>query len=205
MMRSLRNSRIFRKRYEQNPSVGELLQMFSRQTPHQYLAFMNFPGADTQQFAPGFTLIEVVIVMAIIAILALMTIPMFYAKIPRTQVEESLPLADIAKNAVAAYYQKKKALPADNATADLPEANKLVGNYVTAVTVKDGAVTMTFGNNSNAKITGKRLTWRPAIVIDTPITPVSWVCAGKKVPDKMEAGGVNVTDVPLDTMPVSCR
>ena len=143
--------------------------------------------------------------MAIIAVLALMTIPMFFARIPRAQVEESLPLADIAKRGVAAYYAQTGALPANNEAAGLPSANKIIGNYVSAVTVADGAVNMTFGNNSNGKVNGKRLTWRPAIVKDTRVVPVAWICAGKKVPDGMEVGGANVTDVPLDSLPVACR
>lgn len=143
--------------------------------------------------------------MAIIAILALMTIPMFFARIPRAQVEESLPLADVAKRGVAAYYAQSGALPANNEAAGLPEAKKIIGNYVTAVTVTDGAVTMSFGNDSNSKINGKRLTWRPAIVKDTRVVPVAWVCAGRKVPEGMDVGGVNVTDVPPDSLPVNCR
>ncbi len=148
--------------------------------------------------------------MAIIAILALMTIPMFFAKIPREQVEESLPLAKIAKDKVAEYYSNSKTgvLPANKEAAGLPEANKLVSKYVTAVTVADGAVTMTFGNESNGKINGKRLTWRPAIAKDTPLAlkwPLDWFCASKKVPDTMNVGGVNVTDVPRDVLPVECR
>ena len=155
--------------------------------------------------ATGFTLIEVVIVMAIIAILALFTVPVFLARIPRAQVEESMPLAEIAKRAVAAYYAQSGALPANNDAAGLPEAKKIIGNYVTAVAVTDGAINMTFGNNSNAKINGKRVTWRPAIVKDARVVPVAWICAGRKVPDGMDVGGVNVTDVPLDSLPVDCR
>jgi type IV pilus assembly protein PilA len=155
--------------------------------------------------AQGFTLLEIVVVVAIVAVLALMTIPMFYARIPRAQVEESLPLADIAKRAVAAYYAQSGALPANNEAAGLPEAKKIIGNYVTAVTVADGAINMTFGNSSNIKINGKRITWRPAIVKDTRVVPVAWICAGRKVPDGMDVGGVNVTDVPPDSLPIDCR
>ena len=154
---------------------------------------------------PGFTLIEVVIVMAIIAILALMSMPMFFAKIPRTQVEESLPLADIAKKAVAGIYLKSGTLPANNDVAELPEPGKIVGIYVSSVAVVDGAVTMTFRPDANGKIAGKRLTWRPVVSVDRRVRSVEWLCAAKKVPDGMDAGGVDVTDVPRDTMPVSCR
>ncbi|MBL0125532.1 MAG: pilin [Betaproteobacteria bacterium] len=156
--------------------------------------------------ARGFTLIEVVIVMAIIAILALMTIPMFFAKIPREQVEESLPLARIAKDKVANYYKERGALPANNEAAELPDGKAIIGNYVSAVTVTDGAVTMTFRADANGKIAGKRLTWRPAVSIKGgQLVPVAWVCAGKKVPDGMDVGGTNVTDAPKDVLPVECR
>ena len=143
--------------------------------------------------------------MAIIAILALMSIPMFFAKIPRTQIEESLPLADIAKKAVAGIYLRSGTLPADNSVAELPEATRIVGVYVSAVSVVDGAVTMTFRNDANGKIAGKRLSWRPVVPVDRRVRSVEWLCAAKKVPDGMDAGGIDVTDIPRDTMPVSCR
>ena len=153
----------------------------------------------------GFTLIEVVIVMAIIAILALMSMPMFFAKIPRAQVEESLPLADIAKKAVGGIYLKSGTLPANNSVAELPEPEKIVGIHVRSVAVVDGAVTMTFRSEANGKIAGKKLTWRPVVPVDRRVRSVEWLCAAKKVPDGMDAGGVDVTDIPRDTMPVSCR
>ena len=87
--------------------------------------------------------------------------------------------------------------------AGLPEANKLIGTYVSAVTVVDGAVTMSFRADANPKIAGKRLSWRPAIVKGSAITPPSWICAHKKVPDGMDVGGVDVTDVPMDSIPLT--
>jgi type IV pilus assembly protein PilA len=166
---------------------------------------MNSTPRAAHRLSHGFTLIEVVIVMAIIAILALMTIPMFYAKIPRTQVEESLALADVAKKAVAAVYLASGTLPADNSVAKLPAPGKIVGIYVSSVAIVDGAVTMTFRAEANGKIAGKRLTWRPVVPVERSLRTVEWLCAAKKVPDGMDAGGVDVTDIPRDTMPVSCR
>lgn len=166
---------------------------------------MKFSGPSASAKTSGFTLIEVVIVMAIIAILALMTMPMFFAKIPRTQVDESLQVAEVAKKAVAAFYLKSGTLPANNAVAELPDETRIVGIYVNAVSVIDGAVTMTFRPDANGKIAGKRLTWRPAVPTEKSLRTVEWLCAARKVPDRMEAGGVDVTDIPRDTMPVSCR
>lgn len=166
---------------------------------------MKFSGPSASAKTSGFTLIEVVIVMAIIAILALMSMPMFFAKIPRTQVEESLPLADIAKNAVVGIYLKSGTLPANNSVAELPEPGKIVGIHVNSVAVVDGAVTMTFRTDANGKIAGKMLTWRPVVPVDRRVRSVEWLCAARKVPDGMDVGGVDVTNIPRDTMPVSCR
>ena len=178
------------------PAVGVCRYHYAMQTSHP----LPTPRVT------GFTLLELVVVMAIIAVLAMMTIPMFYARIPRGQVEESLPLADPVKNAVKAYYDThSRVLPANNDIAGLPEAKKFIGSYVTAVTVTDGAVNMSFGNNSNAKIGGKRLTLRPIVVRDNPLVELRWICAGKKVPEGMDVGGVNVTDIPIDSLPANCR
>lgn len=153
----------------------------------------------------GFTLIEVLIVLAIIAILALMAIPALYGNTARTQILDSMPLADIAKRGVASYYSQTGALPASNEAAGLPAAEKIIGNFVTGVSINDGAVNMTFGNNSHAKLKGKRLTIRPAIVKDTRIVPIAWICGTKAIPNGMDAGGVNVTDIPAEALPLECR
>ena len=68
----------------------------------------------------GFTLIEVMVVVAVIAILAMMAFPTYQDKLVRDQVTEALPLADIAKAPVAAGWTLLKLFPADNAAAGLP-------------------------------------------------------------------------------------
>jgi type IV pilus assembly protein PilA len=155
--------------------------------------------------ARGFTLIEVMIAVGIVAILALMMVPTYYTRVVREQIVETLPLADLAKKPVAASWTLLKAFPPDNAAAGLPPAEKIVGNFVASVTVEAGAVHVRFGNRANARLKGKVLTWRPAVVEDAPVVPVAWVCGFAAVPGQMAAKGPNRTDVPQEYLPVGCR
>ena len=170
-----------------------------------FTGFFALRGATVLEFGKlhgGFSLLELVVVMAIIAVLALMTIPMFYSKVPRAQVEESMALIKFAQQKVEGYYGEKKALPANNDVALLQPPDKIVGLYVSAVTVVDGAINVKFRSDANGKIAGKQITWRPVISNASPI--VNWVCGYKKPPNDMQTGGVNVTDVPRDAVPVAC-
>lgn len=155
--------------------------------------------------ARGFTLIELMVVVGIVAMLALMTIPSMIEKTVRDQVAEALPIADVAKVPVALSWAATQAMPANNAAAGLPLADKIVGNYVSSVAVDDGAINITFGNRVNGSLKGRILTVRPAVVADSPIVPVAWVCGNATVPDKMTVKGVNRTDVPPLYLPLSCR
>ena len=150
----------------------------------------------------GFTLIHLLIVLAVIAILSAMALPLFATNVARQQIVNSKSLIDVVKNGVVKYYGQFKALPSSNEVANLPAANKLIGNYVTSVEVNGGVVTVTFGNNSHASIKEKHLTIRPAIDAAKP-GPIFWICAGKPVPAGLTVAGSNATDVPLIVLPVS--
>jgi type IV pilus assembly protein PilA len=153
----------------------------------------------------GFTLIELMVVVAIIGVMATLAMPSYQDRIIRAQVKEALGLAGFAQESVQAFQRAHRKLPASNAEAGLPPADKIVGNYVSRVQVEAGATHLTFGNNVNRNLAGKTLTLRPAIVVAYPQVPITWVCGMAGVPTPMEAQGQNRTDLPLEFLPIDCR
>jgi type IV pilus assembly protein PilA len=153
----------------------------------------------------GFTMMEMMAVIAVIAILATLAVPSYLERIVRDQIKASLPLADIAKQPIAAAWASTQSFPADNAAAGLPVADKIVSNYVSSLAVRDGAIHLTFGNRASGAISGKVLSLRPAVVEDAPIVPVAWVCGSAEAPDKMKVMGANLTNVKDGVLPLDCR
>lgn len=153
----------------------------------------------------GFTLIELMIVIAIIGIMATMAVPSYQDRVIRAQVGEGIALADFAKQAVAAYYARTHTMPKDNQAAGLPPADHIVGNYVTAVSVQAGAIVITFGNQSNRHLAKQKLTLRPATVEAYPQVPIAWICAGAGVPGKMRVQGSDETSLAATMLPLDCR
>jgi type IV pilus assembly protein PilA len=150
----------------------------------------------------GFTLIELMIVVAIIGILAAVAIPQYQNYVARAQVAEGLALASGVKTAVAEFHNNNGRFPTNNAEAGLEDATNITGKYVNVVTLifeigtlfKAGDIVVHFKSEPEAhpSIAGRFLLLRPT---DTGGS-ISWVC--RSTPDDP---AFDLTDY----LPSSCK
>ncbi|HGL9867373.1 TPA: pilin [Neisseria gonorrhoeae] len=106
----------------------------------------------------GFTLIELMIVIAIVGILAAVALPAYQDYTARAQVSEAILLAEGQKSAVTEYYLNHGIWPKDNTSAGVASSDKIKGKYVQKVEVAKGVVTAQMASTGvNKEIKGKKL------------------------------------------------
>ena len=133
----------------------------------------------------GFTLIELMIVVAIIGILAAIAIPAYQDYTIRAQVSEGLSLSSGAKISATEFWQDRGEFPADNSVVGLGAADGsgIAGKYVTNVAIAGAAgaatITVTYGNDANAQIAGDTLILTAALNAGS----VEWVCTSATIAD----------------------
>ena len=149
---------------------------------------IGFKGPDMKKEQHGFTLIELMIVVAIIGILAALAIPMYLDYSTRSQIAEGLNVAGGAKATVTEYYRDRGVFPTNNAEAGLDSAVNISGKYVASVSVNDRVITIQYGNDAHPQIMGQTVTLSATDYLGS----VGWACA---------SGGV----IQAKHMPSSCR
>ncbi|MBH2156256.1 pilin [Neisseria meningitidis] len=157
----------------------------------------------------GFTLIELMIVIAIVGILAAVALPAYQDYTARAQVSEAILLAEGQKSAVTEYYLNHGEWPSNNTSAGVATSTDIKGKYVKEVEVKNGVITATMlSTGVNKEIQGKKL----SLWAKRQDGSVKWFC-GQPVTRAANAKAANADDVAADGtnkidtkhLPSTCR
>ncbi|HEZ4385449.1 TPA: pilin [Neisseria meningitidis] len=156
----------------------------------------------------GFTLIELMIVIAIVGILAAVALPAYQDYTARAQVSEAILLAEGQKSAVTEYYLNHGIWPGDNSSAGVATSSKIKGKYVKEVTVANGVVTATMlSSGVNKEIQGKKL----SLWAKRQDGSVKWFCGQPVTRAKADsdtvaaATGTDGKQIDTKHLPSTCR
>lgn len=159
-------------------------------------------------FAPGFTLIELMIVVAIIGILASLAVSAYQTYIIRGQIAEGISMAAEAKAPIIDAYTNYGVAPRDRQAAGMPnDPTTTRGAYVSSVDVIGGRIEITFGGpRAHPAISGDKLSLTP---YETAGNTIAWRCGEAPVPagGSPLTGGSQYENSTIDSnyLPGACR
>jgi len=159
-----------------------------------------------KQVQKGFTLIELMIVIAIIGILAAIAIPAYQNYTIRAQVTEGLTLGDGWKTAIAEYYANTGNMP--QAVANLAGTSNTIGKYESSITVSTGSIVIAYGNSANSKLAVAANNTLALIPYVNANNDVLWQCGANALPAGASAtlvGGTVASTVLAQYLPTSCH
>ena len=132
------------------------------------------------QMQKGFTLIELMITVAIVGILASIALPAYQDYTIRAQVSEGFQLVWGIQSAIIDNYANTGSFGVDNTTLGFTVVGA-TGKYITNVVNNNGVITLTYGNQVNNTIVGKTLTLSASVDADGAI---KWTCNNGTLPKK---------------------